>query len=534
MVASEHALSVVYGPLPSLLADGLSFCLGAPANPGPTHLAMDAPAPDGTFALLRCDGHAVKASTDYTASRSIWYCLTEDAFVVSTSQRMLVAALGSYQPNTQALGWFLASGTLGPENAWDARAQLLPGNSTIRFDPQSWRLDLQPGGTLTVREVKRPDLEHEQRLRSAVDEAAASMISEDQQWVLALSGGMDSRSLLYYLQEKGNVEAVTWGLRDAPKRPDSDAALAIQLAQQCGLKHSYWVTDIEQANLEKVFARFVAAGEGRLDHLSGYMDGLALWARLSAKPVTMIRGYDAFGSKGPARNEYQARDASTLLTADDFRDAFLPDELRASPDQIPQSLGRRPSESLADWRDRLWLEYRTPYVTASLDDIKFAYTEVVNPLLSRPVVETFQQLPEHMRTHKRVFRHIVEQMFPGVPFARRDSVQHIGSIARQSDVKTFLADKLRAAGGDSILPVSFSHWLANNLDQGEERIARRRRVVATIRTYMPQPVQDMLRAIGHRTPRMDARRVAIRAVLADLATKQLAADASFHHRSTPQ
>lgn len=61
---------------------------------------------------------------------------------------------------------------------------------------------------------------------------------------------------------------------------------------------------------------------------------------------------------------------------------------------------------MSDWRDRLWLQFRTPYVTAALDDIKTAYVEIVNPLLCREVVETVQRLPIVLRENKIVFRQI--------------------------------------------------------------------------------------------------------------------------------
>jgi hypothetical protein len=511
--------------MPNLVADGLSFLLGASSESGTHQLDPDSPVPSGTFALMRASGPRIAASTDYTASRTIWYCHTDDVFVVSSSQRMIAYVLGTFSPNQRALAWFLAGGALGPGNAWDERVRFLPGNSTVRFDAGRWQADIELGPTLTVREVDRPAPQHKQRLQAAVEEAVASMISSDTAWVLALSGGMDSRSLLYHLRDHPNVEAVTWGLAESRSIPDGDAAVAARLAADAGMRHSHWDTDNSQGELDQVFSRFIAAGEGRVDHLSGYMDGLSLWSRLSAQHSAMIRGYDAFGTKPMVRTEYQAREASILIANDDVRGSFLPGALQSSTAEIPERLRRGSNESLSDWRDRLWLEYRTPCITAALDDVKFAYTEVVNPLLSRPVVEVVQTLPVRMRTRKRLFREIVEEMFPGVPFARRDSVRHLAAISRQPDVKQYVRNRLQDIGPESPIPHSFAQWLADNLEQREQSTALRHRAFTFLASTLPTPAKDALRFIAQKPPTMDVRRVALRAVLADLAIKQLAEDA---------
>lgn len=526
VVVEGSAVSVVYDPMPNLVADGLSFLLGASSESGNHQLHPDSAVPSGTFALLRAGGLRVAASTDYTASRTIWYCHTDEVFVAATSQRMISFVLGSFSPNQRALAWFLAGGALGPENAWDQRVHVLPGNSTVRFDAERWQSTLDIGDPLTVREIKRPIQEHKHQLQTAVEEAVSSMISQDASWVLALSGGMDSRSLLYHLQGNPNVEAVTWGLAESRDIADGDAAVAARLAATAGMRHTHWATDNRQDELDQVFSRFIAAGEGRVDHLSGYMDGLSLWSGLSSQHSVMIRGYDAFGTKPMVGTDYQARESSILISSADLRGSFLPAALRSSNADIPERLRQGEKESLSDWRDRLWLEYRTPYITAALDDVKFAYTEVVNPLLSRPVVEVVQTLPVRMRTRKRLFRQIVEEMFPGVPFARRDSVRHIAAISRQQDVKNYVRDRLAQIGQESPIPQPFAEWLAQNLEQRQQSTALRHRAFTFLSSTLPPTAKDVLRLLAQRPPTMDVRRVALRVVLADLATKQLAEDAA--------
>jgi len=61
---------------------------------------------------------------------------------------------------------------------------------------------------------------------------------------------------------------------------------------------------------------------------------------------------------------------------------------------------------LRDWRDRLYQQYRVPFLLAALSDLKLGYVEIVNPLLSDSVIDLIRQLPDSLRTHKVLLRNI--------------------------------------------------------------------------------------------------------------------------------
>lgn len=73
----------------------------------------------------------------------------------------------------------------------------------------------------------------------------------------------------------------------------------------------------------------------------------------------------------------------------------------------PESYDRLATESLADWRDRLYQVYRIPCYHAGQSDLKAAYVEIASPLFVREIVELTRTHPEHLRNGKRLFTEVV-------------------------------------------------------------------------------------------------------------------------------
>jgi hypothetical protein len=520
----SRLLAYIHHPAPTVRVREGSLCLGVATDRSERIFEIASPRPEGTFALFRSDSHAVELLSDYTASRTIWYALTPTQLIASTSQRMVIAALGDFHPDLTTYRWMLASGCLGPGRAWDTRLTPVPPSSTVMLDRATWTLRIEHAQPLTFRPAVGSAEWHEARLRNAVQRAVTELGLDPAEWTLALSGGMDSRSLLYYLHHAAELRTVTWGVRGALTAPASDAAIARTLARLCGVEHDYAETDVHADDLPAITRRFLTAGEGRIDHLHGYTDGLDLWARLSSAGRGIIRGYDAFGRKPPVRNGFQARRASSLLVSTDYSASIVPPELRLSEADIPPQLLRRPDESLGDWRDRLWLQFRMPFVTAALDDVKTAYVEVVNPLLCRQVVEVVQSLPEKLRDNKTVFARIVSGMFPGVPFARRDAIQETDEILELAPVRQFLQQRLLASPPAPVLEPRVFALLATERGHHSTRSAIRRRVVVAVKRYAPRPIENYVRArLRRESP--NPRRVAWRAFIIGEMSRMLAEDA---------
>ena len=102
--------AALLNPGSAALMQGASIAVGTLLEPvGDWHVPR-APLPDGSFALLRADDAHVELVSDSVGSRTLWYALTDRELIASTSQRAIVALLGSFQPNREVLSWMLSAG----------------------------------------------------------------------------------------------------------------------------------------------------------------------------------------------------------------------------------------------------------------------------------------------------------------------------------------------------------------------------------------------------------------------------------------
>lgn len=449
----EGVLLAVFNPVDSLPVHNLSVCMGALIGEGDDWWKPGAEAPDGSYALLRGSDTALELLSDVLGTRSLWYVQTERLFIASTSQRALVFLLGGYQRNRAVYPWMLSSGTLGPGLSWDARIRFLGPDSRLFLDRSSWKTAVvgQP-----VNFSPRPlsDECHEEKLAKAVRDTFEHLHLNWEKSVLSLSGGLDSRGILLMLKDRPGIRTVTWGLGSALDDVKSDACVARSLARFFDVNNVYYETDISDEPMEILFERFLVAGEGRTDRISGYMDGFKIWKELSEASIEfVIRGDEGFGCM-EAKRPWEVYRNMKLSVMSDF--VNLPAPLRAfgNGSQQRRSLfERRINESIEAWRDRLNHQFEFPVVFGALNDLKLPYVEVINPLVSRRIAEQVRALPDHLRTNKKLFRKVVQSMSPPVEFARYPAIQSRQNILRTPHAVHAIVDRLeRARSTDRVLP----------------------------------------------------------------------------------
>jgi hypothetical protein len=114
---------------------GASIAIGTLLEPRDDWHVPGAALPDGSFALLRADEKQVEFAADSVGSRTLWYTLTEQELIVSSSQRAIVTLLGSFEPSHGCC----------PRERWDRRR---PGTgASIASNPASaWCLTARAGG----------------------------------------------------------------------------------------------------------------------------------------------------------------------------------------------------------------------------------------------------------------------------------------------------------------------------------------------------------------------------------------------------
>src|SRR5688572_4332728 len=389
---------------------GASMAIGTLLEPRDDWHVPGAALPDGSFALLRADDAHVELAADSVGSRTLWYTFTEQELIVSSSQRAIVTLLGSFEPNRDVLPWMLSSGTLGPTAAWDRRVHRLQPGERVLLVRASWRLTSTVEPVQFAADESASRAAHLERLRAAVANACRRWSFDARKWVLTLSGGWDSRSLLCLLRERG-IETVTWGRPNSAEQDGSDAQVARQVAAALAVPHRFFAIAAHCAP-DVALDRFLAAGEGRVARISGYIDGFDVWKTLFDEGYEgVIRGDEAFGSI-PVTSPYGARWTASLTTLGDYYSASDREAFELPEQTIPERLRRGRKETLATWRDRLYQQFRVPSVLAGLTDLKAAYVEVGNPLLSRSVLDCVRALPDELRTGKCLWKEVVTAQLP--------------------------------------------------------------------------------------------------------------------------
>jgi len=364
---AEHdgLLRAVLNPTPGgARADEHGACLGALFEEA-DWTVTGVPAPDGSYVIVRHDDSAVELVTDAFASRTIWYVLSDDALIASTSQRALAALLGDFRADPETAAWMVTSGYLGPDRGWDARVRRVPPGTCLRLDRTEWRL-ASTSRQVVYHPVAAPTDEHVARLREAAFTACRDLDLEGARWVLPLSGGHDSRALLLGLLNAGRrPTCVTWGLARSLDQPGNDAFIGRQLADRYGLEHRYFELDPRGDPMRDVLTRFLLAGEGRAIDFSGYTDGMRTWRQLAGDGVDLILRGDTPGlGSGQGRaydpvSEFSVRTSiGRAVVAADYPDGHLVRRLGLVHQTLPGRLRQRPEESLGMYRDRIHNEYK--------------------------------------------------------------------------------------------------------------------------------------------------------------------------------
>ena len=476
--------------------------------------------PDGAYALFRGNNDHVELLSDSLASRTIWHFKNEEIFIASTSQRAIVALAGSFSFNPKVVAWMLSSGMLGPQHGWDSRIHPLEGGASFVLDRRSWQVSITTE-PVNFAPLEASDEEHAARITQALQSAISHAKFNSTQWVFPLSGGIDCRTLLCLINDKARLRTVTWGIRASLRQRNSDACVARDLAQRLGLENTFHQIDRSTEPVGDVFDRFLRAGEGRIDHVSGYMDGFQVWKTLHDGGVQgIIRGDEAFGRDGVAEGPPTLRSAAVRIAAmpvwSDFADLPPLAQFGIPAQEIPERLLWRDNESSETWRDRLQHQFRFPVVLSALNDLKLPYVEVAAPLLANSIVTEIRKLPDHLRTNKTLLRRIAQQLNPPVRVARYPATDLATDILKSAPVVAFLKDELAAIRKESTVP---SDLLDSVLDKivhagaQERRSTIWRNLKRTFAAYIPERPKGVTPNSLPGRPPIDFNRMAFRIML---------------------
>jgi asparagine synthetase B (glutamine-hydrolysing) len=483
--------------------------------------------PEGSFALFRADGEYIELLTDMCATRTIWYLKTDAFFIASSSQRAIVHFLQDFQPNLHAQVWMISSGCLGPGYSWDQRIEALKPDSTLTLHRASWNLEITTNPAIF--QTKKHDWKSaKETLSKELHRVFESLDLDFSKWALPLSGGHDSRAILYFLRDKKEMRCITWGVSESLNKSLTDAQIAKTLADHFHFRHIYLPTDIGLENVSANLDRSVYACEGRCEHIGAYADGLKMWRNMFRDGIEgIIRGDEAFGVFFVS-SELEANYRASLTTYEHFRnlhDLVEKTWVTAKQQVIPDWLLRRANESPATWRDRVYQTHRVPNYLCGSYGRKCSYVEVINPYLSRGIVRFVRTLPDEFRTKsdKSLFNEIVNELIPDIPVSKFDSLTEIETLLRNDKVAAHIANTLIENKSSGYFPESFIESVLAKLSQNKPVEARTSSIKDFARKVMPQKIKDVLRNKYKRN--LDYYRLAFRVFIAIRAHQMFRDDA---------
>lgn len=194
----------------------------------------DRPMPEGVYAAWEWDGEELRATSCRYGMYPLFYYATPDEFCISSSLAVLLERGAPRELDHAALAVFLRIGFfLGEDTPFRAIRQL-PPNAVLRW--RNGHIDLASN---LVQGRLQP------LSRAAAVEGYASLfraaiqrrLPQNNEFVVPLSGGRDSRHILFELLEAGRQPKFCLTAQHFPPRPNPDIEVAKNLCAALNLRH---------------------------------------------------------------------------------------------------------------------------------------------------------------------------------------------------------------------------------------------------------------------------------------------------------
>ena len=98
---------------------------------------------------------------------------------------------------------------------------------------------------------------------------------------------------------------------------------------------------------------------------------------------------------------------------------------------------------------------------AALKELKCSYVEVINPFLSRGIVDYVRTIPDSLRLGRKPFVDVVSRMGPDIPYAVRSAIDTPTNIFRSPDLVDLIKSEIGSIDG-GLLPSSLLGFLDKN------------------------------------------------------------------------
>lgn len=405
--------------------------------------------PDGSYQRIEYDSKSINFYCDRFESKSLWYILDSDKLIISNSQRLLISLKGQFKLNEKALSWFLSSGTLGFQNSWDSEIVKVKNSIRYRFDLLKWELTTERIDYNLNEITFNSYQEFETLYKNLTVQCLSNLFIERKktEFLLPISGGFDSRLLLYLANDgelSENVTLINWGVKNT-NFDDKNAALKISDHYQNTFLNKFLPAKVQ--NLDEILDTYIKIGEGRIDHFNAYSDNFKIFEDIFINGYKfLIRGDIPF-TEGIDINEKMARDHIGIRKFTDYCNSgnFNLKKLISIQEQNNPNVQQRETESLIEWRDRLYIDYRIPIVISSFNDIINSYVETTAPMMSYSHFRLYEKLEIKQKGNKKHIEKLAKRLDKtGVPFNALPSIEPIIHLVKTKMnieyLKAYLAD----------------------------------------------------------------------------------------------
>ena len=236
---------------------------------------------------------------------------------------------------------------------------------------------------------------------------------------ILLSGGLDSRLILHLIEEKTDLAAITWS-KQLNDDSSTDLSIAKEIAKKYNLEHE--IIHLKNADFNTAFELFLKYSEGRIDMISGYLDGFEAWKFIKKMKLSaLFRGDETF-SLYNGDNFSLVRHRNGLLGFDDIEtpiNKYLIDK-NVDFSLINQHRG----ETLNSYAKRIRIDYRLPAILGILNEIKCNFVEVYNPLLNNSIVAYSNQLNPDIDYREKYFKKFNKE-YSNIKYASKVSIERV-------------------------------------------------------------------------------------------------------------
>lgn len=367
---------------------------------------------NGSYAIIKSLKNKLSFFCDQFGSRTLWYYIDNENFIISTSQRAIVALKNSFHLNKESIAWYLSAGCQGPFISWDKNIiQVLP-DFQYYFDDETWSISSTKKSDLLLPKpntTKKAEFINffEKKLKKSLLDIIRKNNKEKK--LLPISGGLDSRLLLGLsddLKIINNLDLINWGVK-SNLFDDKKAATEISKFYDKELIDIYLPEKIEV--FDPMLNNFVAQSEGRIDHFNAFTDCFNLWKYLNQCNYKIIIRGDIPYPTGLHLNDKQARQKIGLEKLSDFINFNHPELDVYKNLQTDCDLSRYTDESLIRWRDRLYASWRVPIILAGFTQLISAYSENRTPMMDWELFKKYMGLPDKNKGNKLHIRELWEK-----------------------------------------------------------------------------------------------------------------------------